>query len=230
MAKHVLLIYSSPTMDHDRGAPLLTGGEGPVDAAVSYAQRTGSLVAPDTLAIELDAEAGEVWPPRQAGWELPSPAFEGILRPPVEKGLSFREQEVLALVARGFSNKEIGAFLHINERTVKTHLQDVTAKLETGDRTLLARMTYGIEGEIPHEAIRIFRLGWREAQVVELAALGNSNEAIGAALYLSVNTVKTHIRRAMAKTGARNRTNLMTILYGYADSPKRRIRRSGDAI
>jgi DNA-binding NarL/FixJ family response regulator len=224
-------------MDHDRGAPPPAEGEAPVDVAVSYAQRTGSLVAPDTLAIELDADGentslhhrpAEVWPPRQAGWELPSPAFEGILRPPVEAGLSFREQEVLALVGRGFSNKEIGDFLHIKERTVKTHLQNVTLKLQTGDRTQLARMTYGIEGEIPHEAIQAFGLVWREAQVAEMVALGNSNEAIGAALYLSVNTVKTHISRAMAKTGARNRTNLMTILYGYADSPKRRIVRSSD--
>ncbi|MFD4672166.1 response regulator [Lentzea sp. NPDC058450] len=48
--------------------------------------------------------------------------------------LSAREREVLALVARGKTNREVGAALHISEATVKTHLQHVYAKLEVPDR------------------------------------------------------------------------------------------------
>ncbi|WP_394615714.1 response regulator [Lentzea sp. JNUCC 0626] len=48
--------------------------------------------------------------------------------------LSTREREVLALVARGKTNREVGAALHISEATVKTHLQHVYAKLEVPDR------------------------------------------------------------------------------------------------
>src|SRR3712207_7383464 len=49
--------------------------------------------------------------------------------------LSAREVEVLELVARGASNKEIAARLWISEATVKTHLIHVYDKLEVADRT-----------------------------------------------------------------------------------------------
>ncbi|MEU4295171.1 response regulator transcription factor [Kribbella sp. NPDC026596] len=46
-----------------------------------------------------------------------------------------RELEVLAAVARGLSNAEIGRELYIGEATVKTHLQRLFAKLDVDDRT-----------------------------------------------------------------------------------------------
>ncbi|MVU77394.1 response regulator [Nocardia sp. ET3-3] len=49
--------------------------------------------------------------------------------------LSARELEVLAHVATGSTNAEIGRLLHITETTVKTHLQRAFAKLDVSDRT-----------------------------------------------------------------------------------------------
>jgi len=49
--------------------------------------------------------------------------------------LSPRETEVLALVAQGLSNPEIGRRLFLGEATVKTHLLHVFEKLEVSDRT-----------------------------------------------------------------------------------------------
>jgi DNA-binding NarL/FixJ family response regulator len=49
--------------------------------------------------------------------------------------LSEREIEVLRLVARGASNKEIAAELVIAEGTVKNHLTNILSKLEAADRT-----------------------------------------------------------------------------------------------
>jgi DNA-binding NarL/FixJ family response regulator len=46
-----------------------------------------------------------------------------------------RELEVLAAVARGLSNAEIGRELFIGEATVKTHLQRLFTKLDVDDRT-----------------------------------------------------------------------------------------------
>jgi len=52
--------------------------------------------------------------------------------------LTKREQEVLREIAKGKSNKEIAAELHITEQTVKTHVSNVLAKLEVDDRTQAA--------------------------------------------------------------------------------------------
>jgi two-component system, NarL family, response regulator len=48
--------------------------------------------------------------------------------------LSDRELEVLALMAKGKSNKEISATLHISENTVKFHVNNILGKLEASDR------------------------------------------------------------------------------------------------
>lgn len=45
-----------------------------------------------------------------------------------------REREILALVARGQANKEIGHQLGISEDTVKRHISNVLVKLEVSDR------------------------------------------------------------------------------------------------
>lgn len=52
--------------------------------------------------------------------------------------LTKREQEVLQEIAKGRSNKEIAAELHITEQTVKTHVSNILAKLEVDDRTQVA--------------------------------------------------------------------------------------------
>ncbi len=52
--------------------------------------------------------------------------------------LTSREREVLALIARGLPNKLIARELGIAEKTVKTHVGHVLAKLGVTDRTQAA--------------------------------------------------------------------------------------------
>lgn len=53
----------------------------------------------------------------------------------------------------------------------------------------------------------------REREVMALAAAGHSNDEIAAELYVSPATAKTHVSRAMAKLGARDRAQLVVIAY-----------------
>jgi NarL family two-component system response regulator LiaR len=52
--------------------------------------------------------------------------------------LTPREREVLVLIGRGFSNKRIANELDLSEKTVKTHVGHVLAKLGVTDRTQAA--------------------------------------------------------------------------------------------
>ena len=53
-------------------------------------------------------------------------------------GLTARECEVAALVARGCSNREIAAALYVGERTVETHVSNIMAKLGCDGRARIA--------------------------------------------------------------------------------------------
>jgi two-component system, NarL family, response regulator LiaR len=61
------------------------------------------------------------------------PATAGAL-----DGLTNRERDVLSLIAQGRSNKRIALELGISEKTVKTHVGHVLAKLDVTDRTQAA--------------------------------------------------------------------------------------------
>jgi len=60
--------------------------------------------------------------------------------------LTPRELEVLKLVAKGLSNKEIGDALHLVEGTVKLHLTNILTKLNVSARTqaILAGVKRGL--------------------------------------------------------------------------------------
>lgn len=68
--------------------------------------------------------------------EVPAPAaFERDDAKVAELGLTPRELEVLELIARGLSNKEIADQVFVSENTVKTHLSRVFDKLDARRRT-----------------------------------------------------------------------------------------------
>jgi len=54
---------------------------------------------------------------------------------PVESIITRREEEVLQLIAEGFSTTEVAARLFISVKTVKNHLASVYQKLDSRDRT-----------------------------------------------------------------------------------------------
>ena len=62
--------------------------------------------------------------------------------------LTARERTILALVARGLSNRQIAAELYISERTARTHVSHVLTKLQLASRTQAALVAIR-EGLIP---------------------------------------------------------------------------------
>jgi len=119
---------------------VLTSAAGP--AAPRLALQAGAAgflykdVDPDALvrAIRSVHDGHTVLAPEAAGLVTARPAGEarGI------GALTGRERDVLELLAAGQSNREVARTLHISEKTVKTHVSAVLAKLGVADRTQAA--------------------------------------------------------------------------------------------
>jgi DNA-binding NarL/FixJ family response regulator len=82
---------------------------------------------------------------RGESWLAPSVAGRLLsqMRVPANESLSERELDVLRLVAKGRSNKEIASAIHVSPATVKTHLIHIFRKLDVNDRT--AAVTVALE-------------------------------------------------------------------------------------
>jgi DNA-binding NarL/FixJ family response regulator len=91
-------------------------------------------VDPDALvhAIRAVHDGHFLLAPEAAGSLLRSGGRDGL------DALTRREREVLAELAHGRSNREIARALHVSEKTVKTHVSSVLAKLGVQDRTQAA--------------------------------------------------------------------------------------------
>ncbi|MFJ7891125.1 response regulator [Lysinibacillus xylanilyticus] len=63
---------------------------------------------------------------------------ESINAPHVLNPLTPREQDVLAELTKGKSNREIASSLFVTEKTVKTHISNIFTKLQVQDRTQAA--------------------------------------------------------------------------------------------
>jgi NarL family two-component system response regulator LiaR len=111
------------------------------DRAVYDAMRAGAIgyllkdTEPDELSAAIRAAAaGQV----QLSPRVAQRLMQEIPSPDNPETLTDREKEVLNLLARGFSNKEIGGSLVIGEKTVKTHVSSILAKLGVPSRTQAA--------------------------------------------------------------------------------------------
>lgn len=90
------------------------------------AGRAGSAKSPeDALLLKLLEACGKEF---ESMGTVPGDTF-----PPLEP-LSGREESILQLLARGLSNREIAASIHVSENTVKFHLKNVYSKLGVNNR------------------------------------------------------------------------------------------------
>jgi DNA-binding NarL/FixJ family response regulator len=78
-------------------------------------------------------------------------------------------------------------------------------------RRLLERLAGGLR--VPPETEELDALTEREREVLTLVGQGLTNAEIGAQLFLSPLTAKTHVSRIMTKLGARDRVHLVVVAY-----------------
>src|SRR6266536_5192413 len=118
--------------------------------------------------------------------------------------------EALQAGASGFLLKDAGP----------AELLHAIRVIAAGEALLAPRITRRLIAQFTAERVatqvaedRLSVLTQRERQVLALVGKGLSNQEIGAQLFLSPATARTHVSHAMAKLGARDRAQLVVIAY-----------------
>lgn len=125
--------------DHaeDVVAVIRAGARGYVTKSISPAELTDAIhrvaggdavFSPWLAGVVLDAFAGDI--------------AASVADPELDL-LTAREQDVLLLIARGYTYKEIASRLHLSVKTVETHVSRVLRKLQLSNRNELARWALG---------------------------------------------------------------------------------------
>ena len=108
------------------------GARGYVTKAISGAELTE--------AVHRIADGDAVFSPRLAGFVLDAfRSGDTASADPELDQLTPREREVLQLIARGYSYKEIAGRLHLSARTVESHVSSVLRKLQLSSRHEITR-------------------------------------------------------------------------------------------
>jgi DNA-binding NarL/FixJ family response regulator len=128
----VILISAERTSSSDRVAGLLAGAD-------------------DYVCVPFDPDELLARTRRTLARSNPIPQHRSAS--PSAPTLSPREQEVLALLARGHTQREIASLLVISHKTVGTHLQHVLSKLGVHSRAQAIAIALGGSGSVPGSAV-----------------------------------------------------------------------------
>lgn len=114
----------------------------------------------------------------------------------------------------------LGVHALVSEDATADDLCRAVGAVAAGDcyvqRTLVAELRSFVDG-VPALGVELapgVRLTERETEIVRLVCRGMSNDDIARYLVVSVRTVKYHVSNVLAKLGARNRAEVIAMMYG----------------
>lgn len=99
-----------------------------------------------------------------------------------------------------------GASGYLLKSMVRTNMLDAIRSVHAGRRYIPREIAAELAAHVTDEA-----LSAREIEVLGRIAAGSSNKLIAAQLFLSEDTIKSHIRNIMSKLSANDRTHAVTI-------------------
>lgn len=123
----------------------LTTWDGDIDIHRALEAGARGYLLKDVVSDEV---AGAIRQVHAGGRAIPAEVAQRLAEFTPRIDLTERELEVLTYIAKGLSNKQIGAVLSIAETTIKVHVLHVLRKLEAADRT--EAVTIGLQRGIIH--------------------------------------------------------------------------------
>ncbi|TQS22139.1 response regulator transcription factor [Microbispora hainanensis] len=151
--------------------------------------------------------------------DIRMPRLDGLA---ATQELARRSPATRVVVVTTFENDQLvwgalraGAAGYVLKRAPADELVDAVRLVHSRDAVLFPDALRRIAG--PHHGVskpRIpIELTARELDVLRHIAYGQSNAEIAASLYVSIETVKTHVRHVLDKLGARDRTQAAVRAY-----------------
>ena len=136
--------------------------------------------------------------------------FRDILaNPHVGKLVVYSWQTDAPLVEAAFAK---GASGYVSKAVTAAELVDALERVHAGERVVSPEAPRPRTGSAQDWPGRVEGLTERESEVVALITQGHSNADIAAMTFLSINSIKTHIRNAYRKMGVASRTQ--AVLWG----------------
>ncbi len=126
------LIRALRERDRDARVVVLTSFDTETEVQDSFAAGAKAYLRKDTEPLAVLAAIRKVHAGQR---EIPAEIAARLGEAQLQTPLTPRERDVLALLARGLTNKEIGSALGIAEETAKEHVRSILAKLEAAGRT-----------------------------------------------------------------------------------------------
>ncbi|WP_030512158.1 response regulator transcription factor [Microbispora rosea] len=153
--------------------------------------------------------------------DIRMPRMDGLA---ASRELARRSPTTRVIVVTTFENDQLvwgalraGAAGYVLKRAPADELVDAVRLVHSRDAVLFPDALRRIAG--PHHGASRPRvpvgLTPREHDVLRHIALGRNNAEIAAALYVSVETIKTHVRHVLDKLGARDRTQAAVLAYEF---------------
>jgi DNA-binding NarL/FixJ family response regulator len=99
-----------------------------------------------------------------------------------------------------------GAQAYLLKNLVRKELLETIRAVHRGQRRIHSEVAAEIANHVADDALTA-----REIQVLELIAGGNSNKLVSTRLCINEETVKGHVKKILAKLGARDRTHAVTL-------------------
>ena len=118
--------------------------------------------------------------------------------------------------AQAFRALKAGACGYMLKSTVRTDLLTALRAVHAGRRHIPPEIAAELAEHMVESA-----LSARELEVLKCVAAGNSNRAVASMMYLSEDTVKSHMKNISSKLGANDRTHavMIAVKRGIIDAP-----------
>jgi DNA-binding NarL/FixJ family response regulator len=179
------------------------------DLAVIGEAATGAEVLPLVRSLRPDIVLMDVRMPDVDGIQATSHVLDAVADPPrIIVVTTFENDEYIYDALRA------GASGFLLKRTQPDEILQAIRLVATGDSLLFPATIRNLAGRHGRRAHRLpAALTEREAEVLRLMATGLSNAEIAGRLFVSAETVKTHVSNVLGKLGARDRTQAVIVAY-----------------